>query len=42
MKSEEGTWEKYITLCYVEGLYAYDGVIDLDLNKNLISQELVI
>ncbi|GJU49826.1 hypothetical protein Tco_1219381 [Tanacetum coccineum] len=31
--------ERYITLCFVEGLDAYDGVIDLEYEKNLISNE---
>ena len=34
--------EKSTTPCYVEGLYASDGILDLDLDINLISQEIIV
>ncbi|GKC00828.1 hypothetical protein Tco_0986964 [Tanacetum coccineum] len=41
MKSEE-VCEWYITPCFVEGLYAFEGVNDLEYEKNLISNEFVV
>ena len=40
MADEEEVGEKYITPCYVERVFASDGILDLDIEKNLISQEL--
>ncbi|GJU23233.1 hypothetical protein Tco_1156575 [Tanacetum coccineum] len=37
---EEG--ERYVAACYVGGLYAYDGEINLDYEKNVISNEFVV
>ncbi|GKE33006.1 hypothetical protein Tco_1452328 [Tanacetum coccineum] len=41
METEE-VCECYITPCFIEGLYAYDGVTDLDYENNLISNEFTI
>ena len=41
MESEE-VCENYITPCYVEWLDAFDGVTDLEYDKNLISNEFVV
>ncbi|GJZ71357.1 hypothetical protein Tco_0635208, partial [Tanacetum coccineum] len=41
MESEE-VGEKYITPCYVEGLDVFDGITDLEYDKNLISNEFVV
>ena len=42
MEKEDGTWDRYMTPCYVEGVNAFDGVTDLDCDKNYVSQEVVI
>lgn len=42
MENEDGTWDRYMTPCYVEGVNAFDGVTDLDCDKNFVSQEVVI
>ena len=34
--------EKYVTPCYIEGLFASDGILDLYQDKNFISQEYVV
>ncbi|GJY26868.1 hypothetical protein Tco_0401594 [Tanacetum coccineum] len=36
MENEE-VYERYITPCFVEGLDAFDGVTDLEYEKNLLS-----
>ncbi|GJX28554.1 DNA-directed DNA polymerase [Tanacetum coccineum] len=41
METEEVS-ERYITPCFVNGLDAYDGEINLALNENLISNELAV
>ncbi|GJW42722.1 reverse transcriptase domain-containing protein [Tanacetum coccineum] len=41
MGSEE-VWGRYITPCFMEGLDAFDGVTDLECEKNLISNEFVV
>ncbi|GJZ92757.1 hypothetical protein Tco_0664822, partial [Tanacetum coccineum] len=41
METEE-VCEHYITPCFVEGLDAYDGVTDLEYEKNLILNEFAI
>lgn len=33
---------KYVTPCYIKGLFASDGILDLDQDKNFISQEYVV
>ncbi|GKC70403.1 hypothetical protein Tco_1116286 [Tanacetum coccineum] len=38
METEEGS-ERYIAPCFVNGLDAYDGEINLELDENLISNE---
>nr|GEY19090.1 hypothetical protein [Tanacetum cinerariifolium] len=40
MESKE-VCERYITLCFVEGLDAFDGVTNLEYKKNLLSNEFV-
>ncbi|GJW45544.1 hypothetical protein Tco_0077190 [Tanacetum coccineum] len=41
MESED-VCERYITPCFVEGLDAFDGMTDLEYEKNLISNEFVV
>ncbi|GKC61069.1 hypothetical protein Tco_1088667, partial [Tanacetum coccineum] len=41
MESEE-VFERYITLCFVDGLDAFDGITYLEYEKNLISNEFVV
>ncbi|GJY86998.1 agenet domain-containing protein [Tanacetum coccineum] len=42
MMETEEVCERYITLCFVEGLDAYDGIIDLEYEKILISNEFAV
>ncbi|GKB83626.1 hypothetical protein Tco_0950521, partial [Tanacetum coccineum] len=41
METEE-IGEQYITLCFMDGLHAYDGEINLEYEKNMISNEFAI
>ncbi|GKD96868.1 hypothetical protein Tco_1380765 [Tanacetum coccineum] len=41
METEE-VCEWYITPCFVEGLDAYDGITDLEYEKNMISNEFTV
>ncbi|GJV89524.1 hypothetical protein Tco_1533462 [Tanacetum coccineum] len=41
MENEE-VCERYITSCFVEGLHAFDGMIDLEYEKNLLSNKFVV
>nr|GEV78763.1 hypothetical protein [Tanacetum cinerariifolium] len=41
METEE-VCERYITPCFVEGLDAYDGITDLEYEKNMISNEFAV
>ncbi|GKB32095.1 hypothetical protein Tco_0871496 [Tanacetum coccineum] len=41
METEEVS-ERYITLCFVDGLNAYDGEVNLEYEKNMISNEFAV